>query len=259
MITRNELKYYSSLSQKKFRESELKFLVEGLKNVTEGLNSHFSCEIILTTFEFAEQHKSLLKEAKRKKIRIETIRSQDFIRISETKSPQGIAAVFKYAKLNFYPDKTESKILVYLDNISDPGNLGTIIRTCDWFGINEILISKNSVDYLNPKAIRASMGSIFHLYIFEELDSEVLADMQSKNFKIICSDLDGKNLFEFRFPEKFVLVFSNEAVGPSEIIKKIADDILTIPKFGNAESLNVAIASGIILSRALSIHATHFI
>ncbi|AFH48673.1 TrmH family RNA methyltransferase [Ignavibacterium album JCM 16511] len=259
MITRNELKYYASLSQKKFRESELKFVAEGLKNVTEGLKSHFTCEIILTTFEFAEQHKTILNEAKKKKVRIETIRSQDFIRISETKSPQGIAAVFKYGKLNFYPDKTESKILVYLDNISDPGNLGTIIRTCDWFGINEILISKFSVDYLNPKAIRASMGSIFHLYIFEELDSEVLADLQSKNFKIICSDLDGKNLFEFKFPEKFVLVFSNEAVGPSDWVKKIADEIITIPKIGNAESLNVAIASGIILSRALSNQTTHFI
>ncbi len=103
------------------------------------------------------------------------------------------------------------------------------------------------------------MGSIFHIYIFEELDSEVLADLQSKNFKVICSDLDGKNLFEFKFPEKFVLVFSNEASGPSDSVKKIADEIVTIPKIGNAESLNVAIASGIILSRALSIQATHFI
>lgn len=254
MITRNELKYYSSLSQKKFRESESKFIVEGLKNVEEGLNSHFNCEIILTTFEFAEQYKSISNEARKKKIRFETIRSQDFIRISETKSPQGIAAVFKYAKLNFYPEKTDSKILVYLDNISDPGNLGTIIRTCDWFGINEILISRYSVDYLNPKAIRASMGSIFHLYIFEELDSEVLIDLQNRNYKIICADLDGKSLFEYHFPEKFVLVFSNEAAGPSESVKKTADDILTIPKFGNAESLNVAIASGIILSKALTDH-----
>lgn len=252
MITRNELKYYSSLTQKKFRESELKFIVEGLKNVLEGLNSHFSCEIILVTFEFAEQHKNIINLAKKKKIRIEIIRSQDFIRISETKSPQGIAAVFKYAKLNFYPEKTESKIIVYLDNISDPGNLGTIIRTCDWFGINEILISKYSVDYLNPKAIRASMGSIFHLYIFEELDTEVLLDLQNRNYKIICSDLDGKNLFEYRFPEKIVLAFSNEAAGPSEAAKNIADDIITIPRFGNAESLNVAIASGIILSKALT-------
>ncbi len=252
MISRNELKYYSSLSQKKFRESELKFLVEGLKNVEEGLNSHFNCEIILVTFEFAEQHKNIFNHAKKKKIRIEIIRSQDFIRISETKSPQGIAAVFNYAKLNFYPDKTESNILVYLDNISDPGNLGTIIRTCDWFGINEILISKYSVDYLNPKAIRASMGSIFHLYIFEELDTEVLIDLQNRNYKIICSDLDGKNLFDYRFPEKIVLAFSNEAAGPSEAVKKIADDIITIPRIGNAESLNVAIASGIILSKALT-------
>lgn len=252
MISRNELKYYSSLSQKKFRESELKFLVEGLKNVEEGLNSHFNCEIILSTYEFAEQHQNIINQAKKKKIRIEIIRSQDFIRISETKSPQGIAAVFKYAKLNFYPEKTESNILVYLDNISDPGNLGTIIRTCDWFGINEILISKYSVDYLNPKAIRASMGSIFHLYIFEELDTEVLIDLQNRNYKIICSDLDGKNLFDYRFPEKIVLAFSNESAGPSEAVKKIADDVITIPRIGNAESLNVAIASGIILSKTLT-------
>ncbi len=254
MITKNELKYYSSLSQKKFRESELKFLVEGLKNVKEGLDSHFGCEIILTTFEFAEQHKNIFTEARKKKIRIETIRSQDFIRISETKSPQGIAAVFKYAKLNFYPEKTASDILIYLDNISDPGNLGTIIRTCDWFGINEILISKFSVDYLNPKSIRASMGSIFHLYIFEDLDRSVLTDLQNRNYKIICSDLTGKSLFDYKFPNKFVFVFSNESTGPTEEVKSIADEVITIPKFGQAESLNVAIASGIFLSKAISEH-----
>ncbi|MCL6494374.1 MAG: RNA methyltransferase [Ignavibacterium sp.] len=251
MITRNELKYYSSLSQKKFRESELKFIVEGLKNVEEGLNSHYDCEIVLTTFEFAELHKNFLSDVKRKKIRIEILRSQDFIRISETKSPQGIAAVFRYAKLKFYPDKTESNVLVYLDNISDPGNLGTIIRTCDWFGINEILISKFSVDYLNPKAIRASMGSIFHLYIFEEVEPALLDDLKLNNYKIICSDLDGKNIFDYKFPDKIVLVFSNEATGPSEVVKTIADDVITIPKYGNAESLNVAIASGIILSKCV--------
>ena len=252
MITRNELKYYSSLSQKKFRESESKFIVEGIKNVNEGLNSHFDCEIIFITFEFAELNKKLLSEIKKKKIRIEVLRTQDFIRISETKSPQGIAAVFRYAKLKFYPDKSESNVLVYLDNISDPGNLGTIIRTCDWFGINEILISKFSVDYLNPKAIRASMGSIFHLYIFEEVEPALLEDLKLNTYKIISSDLDGKNIFEYKFPDKIVLVFSNEATGPSEEIKNVADDIITIPKYGNAESLNVAIASGIILSRAIS-------
>lgn len=251
MITRNELKYYSSLSQKKFRESELKFIVEGLKNVEEGLDSHYDCEIVLTTFEFAELHKNFLSDVKRKKIRIEILRSQDFIRISETKSPQGIAAVFRYAKLKFYPDKTESNVLVYLDNISDPGNLGTIIRTCDWFGINEILISKFSVDYLNPKAIRASMGSIFHLYIFEEVEPALLDDLKLNNYKIICSDLDGKNIYDYKFPDKIVLVFSNEATGPTELVKTIADDVITIPKYGNAESLNVAIASGIILSKCV--------
>ena len=251
MITRNELKYYSSLSQKKFRESELKFIVEGLKNVEEGLDSHYDCEIVLTTFEFAELHKNFLSDVKRKKIRIEILRSQDFIRISETKSPQGIAAVFRYAKLKFYPDKTESNVLVYLDNISDPGNLGTIIRTCDWFGINEILISKFSVDYLNPKAIRASMGSIFHLYIFEEVEPALLDDLKLNNYRIICSDLDGKNIYDYKFPDKIVLVFSNEATGPSEVVKTIADDVITIPKYGNAESLNVAVASGIILSKCV--------
>lgn len=252
MITRNELKYYSSLSQKKFRESESKFIVEGIKNVNEGLNSHFDCEIVLTSFEFAELNKKFLSEINKKNIRIEVLRSQDFIRISETKSPQGIAAVFRYAKLKFYPDKSESNVLVYLDNISDPGNLGTIIRTCDWFGINEILISKFSVDYLNPKAIRASMGSIFHLYIFEEVEQALLEELKLNNFKIICSDLDGKNIFDYKFSDKIVLVFSNEATGPTDIVKNIADDIITIPKYGNAESLNVAIASGIILSRAIS-------
>lgn len=242
------LKYYSSLLVKKFRTQENKFLVEGLKIVEEGLASNFICEAVFATSEFVESFPELIHKIKSKTKNIIQLKSIEFQKISDTRSPQGIAAVFKKSlpKNNF--DELKDNLLVFLDNISYPGNLGTILRTCDWFGIKTVLISNQSVDFLNPKVIRASMGSIFHLDIYDNISINDLIKMKQHGYKIVSSDITGKNIFEFRVNSKSIISFSNESSGPSDILNNIADIKVTIPGKGHAESLNVSSAAAIILS-----------
>lgn len=163
MISKNDLKYYSSLLIKKYRVQEEKFIVEGLKIVEEGLNSNYSNEVVFVTPLFADSFSEIVSVLKKKASTIIELKSSEFQRISDTKAPQGIAAVFekKYPKRKL--TELKENIIVLIDNISDPGNLGTIIRTCDWFGLYNILITNESVEYLNPKVLRSSMGSVFHL------------------------------------------------------------------------------------------------
>jgi len=249
MISKNELKYFTSLLQKKFRQQEEKFIVDGLKIVEEGLNSSYKCEVVIVTPTFIDSFPEVINILRKKDQRIEELKSVDFQKISDTKSPQGIAAVFN----KNYPKKKlndlKEKIIVLIDNISDPGNLGTIIRTCDWFGIYNILISNESVEYLNPKVIRASMGSIFHLNIYDEIFENDLTNLKSNGFQIVCSDIKGKNIYSYQANKKIIISFSNESLGPSEMIKTNTEDFITIPGKGRAESLNVSSAAAIILSR----------
>ncbi len=249
MISKNDIKLFASLNQKKYRKQEKKFLAEGVKIVLEGIESYYPCEMVLVSYEFYENNEEIIEQLVRKIIRIELVKSLDFQNLSDTKNPQGIIGVFKYDKLNFSSAQKHPNVLIYADNVSDPGNLGTILRTCDWFGINEILISPNSAEYLNPKVIRSSMGSVFHLTIYDDVEINLITEMKSKGYKIICSDIDGENFFNFKFPNKCIITLSSESAGPSQEIISISDKFVTIPKAGNAESLNVAVAAGIILSR----------
>ncbi|KAA0238075.1 MAG: RNA methyltransferase [Chlorobiota bacterium] len=169
MISKNELQYYSSLLTKKHRKSEKKFIVEGKKSVSEGLNSSYNCEIIFITHKFADEDDDVISELSNVRTKIISLKQKEFEKISDTKTPQGIAAVFAKSELEFSPELlSNEKLIVMLDNISDPGNLGTILRTCDWFGVKNILLSDNIVDFTNPKVIRSSMGSVFHVNIFEK-------------------------------------------------------------------------------------------
>ncbi len=247
-ITKNELKYYSSLLLKKNRDEDNKFIVEGKKIVEEGLKSDFQLERLFVTNGFAEEESFYIKDLISNKIKYDTLKNQDFKKLVETKTPQGIAAVFHKPKLNQEGNYSED-LIVCLDNISDPGNVGTIIRNCDWFGVREIILSEGCADVFNPKTIRASMGSIFHVRLHESKNLKTtLQKLKSNGYKILCSDLDGTNIFDFESSQKQVVIFSNEANGPSKEVLEIADDKITITKKGKAESLNVASASAIILA-----------
>ena len=249
MISANQLKYYSSLLHKKFRNEESKFIAEGKKIILEGLNSSYTCEVIIAAKTFIDDNKDFIEKIDSESIRVEVIKNQDFNKISDTLNPQGIAAVFHKGKNNKAAKLFESSPVVYLDDISEPGNLGTIIRNCDWFGISEIILSPNCAELFNPKTIRASMGSLFHLNIFENIVlSSYKNVLNEKRYKVLCSDIKGTNIFKFNGRSKIVVIFSNESKGPNKEILSLSDEIITIPKIGNAESLNVASASAIILA-----------
>lgn len=251
MISRNQLKYYSGLLKKKDRNIENKFIVEGRKIVEEGIKQihEFNCELIISNLKFAGENKDFLSEVSANyKIPLEVIKNQDFSKLTDTKNPQGIIAVFKKP-----PEKVIENInsnpVVFLDEIADPGNVGTILRNCDWFGVSDVILSDGCADVYNPKTLRSSMGSVFHINIYENFNLKTsLKILKEKKYKILCSDLDGENIFHFKNVKKNVIIFSSESHGPSKDVINLADKKITIPKYGSAESLNVASASAVILS-----------
>lgn len=245
MLSKNELKYYASLLVKKYRDKENKFLCEGKNLVLEGILSNFKCDIIITTHEFADENREFLKQAFHKNIRTEQISAKDFERISETKTPQGISAVFNKKENH----KSKGSIILALEDISDPGNLGTLIRTADWFGIDTVLLGETCAEMYNPKVLRSTMGSFFHVNCIESGNLiKQLKQLQSGGFRILTADMHGKSIYKFGTPEKIAVVVCSEAHGPSEELLKICDEIITIPKQGKAESLNAASAGAVILS-----------
>jgi len=246
MITHAEIKYYSSLLQKKYRQKERKFTAEGDKLVAEGIESGLVPEVILTTTSFFEAQKDFFNSLKN--FRIELIMAADLRKLTDTKTPQEVIAIFPFISNRSELKKLSRPLLVYLDNIADPGNTGTILRNCDWFGISDVLMSNGSVELYNPKVVRSSMGSIFHLNIFEDTGIRQLEELKKKGYSIICSDIMGEDVYDFMFPEKCIVVFSNEAHGPDNSVREVSDHIISIKKKGKAESLNVASASAIILS-----------
>lgn len=251
MLSKNQIKYYSNLNQKKFRLIEQKFLVEGYKLILEALRSKIKCEVILTTSSFRDNNPSFFKNKILSNVPIELISHNDLERISDTQSPQGLIGVFEMPKHKVF-DPGKEELIVALESISDPGNMGTIIRNCDWFGINYVLTTIDCAENFNPKVIRSSAGSVFHLSITEyENFYDELKLLKQNNFKIIVADIHGENIYNFSKPEKAILVFSNETHGPSQELSELADYIVTIPRKGKAESLNVASASAIILSELL--------
>ena len=248
MISQNEIKYFSSLLQKKYRKRESKFIVEGRKTVLEGIKSEYECEVALITEKFQQKEHNYLDELKSSGIQTIKIKSSDFRRLSDTKSPEGIAAVFN--KYNNKPviKKLKDKIIVYLDDISDPGNVGTIIRNCDWFGINTIFLSSESAEIFNPKVIRASMGSIFHINAFEDIPLTGLSELKDIGYEFVVADTSGDDVFDFIKSSNTILFFSNESAGPSDELLSTADRSVTISGKGRAESLNVASSSAILLA-----------
>ena len=249
MISASKLKYYSSLLKKKYRQKEKKFIAEGERLVKEGINSSYFTEAVFVTNDYLNENEDFEKLTSRKNIPCFILSKKDFLKIADTKTPQGVAAVFKFKNhIDFFPSQIKENLIVYLDDISDPRNLGTIIRNCDWFGVKNILLSPGTAEFTNPKVVRSSMGSIFHLNIFEEVTAAKLIDLKNKGFKILCTDLEGENIFKYKPAKKAVIIFSNEAHGLSDEIKNIADKKLTIPRKGKAESLNVASASAVILA-----------
>ena len=249
MISKNKLKFYSSLIRKKDRDIHKKFIAEGLKAIEEGLNSTYACEVVLITAEYESKYEEFPRKYD---VPIETVNEDDFGKLTDTVTPQGIAAVFNYPAAKDV-NKIKSRLVVCLENIADPGNLGTMIRNCDWFGVTDVVLSKNCADPFSPKTVRASMGSIFHVNIYDETElSTFLEDYKKKGYTVLCADTEGEDLNTFPAERNNIVILASEAHGPSVDVMRLSDHRITIPRYGKGESLNVASASAVILSRLAS-------
>jgi TrmH family RNA methyltransferase len=247
MLSKNAIKYYSTLLNKKYRERERKFIVEGKRLLEEALNSEFEPELIVATQKYLSDNKVIIEKLSQQ-TKTEIVKEVDFKRLSDTQNPQGILGVFSRGQVNFVFEPDTNFVLA-LENISDPGNLGTIIRNADWFGVSEILLSENCADLFNPKTLRASMGSIFHVKFSDKIDFYIeLENIQKSGYEILVADMEGENVYQHKLNKKSILVLSNEAHGPSDKLLSLSDRRITIPKKGTAESLNVASASAVLLN-----------
>jgi TrmH family RNA methyltransferase len=246
MISKNKLQYYSALVRKKDRVIHKKFIAEGLKTIEEGLNSSCSCEVVLVTTEYENTYAEFPRKYD---VPIETVNENDFHKLTDTVTPQRIAAVFNYPPEKDI-NKIKSGLIVCLENIADPGNLGTIMRNCDWFGVTDVVLSKYCADLFSPKTVRSSVGSIFHLNIYDETDlSTFLENYKKKGYNVLCADTEGEDLNALKAEGNNILILGSEAHGPSVDVLRLSDHRITIPRYGKAESLNVASASAVLLSR----------
>jgi len=233
-LSKNHLKLITSLSQKKYRQKHKLFAVEGVKVVHEFLNSSFELDILFST-ETSFSHLNNYFE----------ISEQELNKISTLKTPNKVLALFKIPEQKRVDP---AGLIIALDTINDPGNLGAIIRLCDWFGVEQLVCSKETVDCYNTKVIQASMGSLTRIVIHY---TDLKEYFEGLSLPIFIADMEGENIYNTELPSSAVLVMGNEANGVSDSIRNIVDAKISIPRFGNfqqTESLNVATATAILLS-----------
>jgi RNA methyltransferase, TrmH family len=251
-ISRTELKYLRSLKAKKVRDEEGKFLLEGWKPLGDVLKSNFSVEMIAVRKSEigSPEHRDLFALAEKMRIPVKEMREADLGQVSDTVSSQGVVTLVRQKKSEMKIEELrKSHLLVACDRINDPGNLGTIVRTCDWFGVDAVIMNEGCVSLYNEKVLRSTSGSIFHIDVFENVMLEqVLPGFKSAGFKIMATAMEGKSIFTAVCPDKILLLLGNEAHGLDSALVKQADEVVTVPNFGKAESLNVGIACGIVLA-----------
>ncbi|MDT0553248.1 TrmH family RNA methyltransferase [Urechidicola vernalis] len=236
MLSKNQIKLIKSLHQKKYRTKNNLFIVEGVKGVNEFLNSHFSLEKLFCTENFSNQLDSEI---------VEVISAVELKKISNLNSPNEVLGIFKIPK----PKKQDlEKFSIVLDEINDPGNLGTIIRLCDWFGVEQLICSENTVDCYNSKVVQSTMGSLSRVSI---IYTDIKQFIKYSNLPIYAAMMNGENVYKASLPENGILVMGNEANGISSEVSELITNKIAIPKFGKTqltESLNVATATAILLS-----------
>jgi len=244
MLSKTKVKYIQSLGQKKFRQSEMLFIAEGIK-IVEELISEIP-DLIVEVFaiqEWVEPQKKI-----NAKIPITEITQQELERISQLTTPNKVLAIIKMlpeVKLS----SIKNKVVLALDGIQDPGNMGTIIRIADWFGIEQIVCSTDSADPYNPKVVQATMGSIARVKIIHTDLKKWLEDMSDT--QIFAAVLGGKDVSSINKISEGVIIIGNESKGISPELLKLSNIKIAIPAKGKAESLNAAIATGIILSHLI--------
>ncbi len=243
-LTQRLRKNIKSLSHKNFRDENSIFLVEGEKLCTELIKSDFSIELVVIKDMPSVEIVGLLETLAERAIPIYTTPKHVFDQMTDAKTPQSIVAVVHKKPMKLDINET----FIALDCVSDPGNVGTIIRTAEWFGIKQVILGGQTADVYNPKVVRSTMGSIFRINYFE---TDELADLLKKNyskFKLFGASVNSPNLLEkVKVPKNYGLIFGNEARGISEEVNKTLTSDFLIEGFGSNESLNVAVSVGITL------------
>ena len=236
MVIKNQIKLITSLQQKKYRVANQLFFAEGIKVIQELLESNFELVHLYSTLadfeEVSNDKKTIIHES-------------DLKKISALATPNTCLAVFK---IQIEKKINESGLILALDSIRDPGNLGTILRLCDWFGISQIICSKDAVDIYNPKVVQATMGSLARVNV-NYIDLETF--ISQTPLPVFGTFMDGTNIYKTNLPQEGIIIMGNEANGISPEIEKLIKNRLTIPRFGalqKTESLNVANATAIVLS-----------
>jgi TrmH family RNA methyltransferase len=234
-LSKNQQKLIKSLKYKKYRHKNGLFVVEGMKVIKEFLKSSHTLHSLYTVAD--------VFTAKQKQFQI--ITPEELKGISFLTTPQVALAVFEIKTLK--PLKLNNFTLA-LDGVRDPGNLGTIIRLCDWFGVKKLVCSEDSVDCYNPKVVQASMGSLTRVKVYYE---NLTDHLKNTDLPILGADMHGESIYTSLLPEKSILVLGSESHGISEDVKALLTKTLSIPQFGKSqqtESLNVAMAGSIMLS-----------
>jgi TrmH family RNA methyltransferase len=240
MISKNQIKLIKSLQNKKDRNDLGLFLVEGAKNNLELLNSDFQIKELFITEEFLTKNEEVLNG---KNIKYNLTTQNELEKTGSLESNDSALAIVKQ-KENSVLKIEDDEIIIALDEIKDPGNLGTIIRIADWYGIKKIVASGDTVDFYNPKVISATKGSFIRVQIFY---TDLEKFLSNTKIPILGAFLGGENIHKFNFPKAGILVMGNESRGIGQEIEKCVTQKITIPSFGGAESLNVAIATAVIL------------
>ncbi|SQA77740.1 tRNA (guanosine(18)-2'-O)-methyltransferase [Capnocytophaga ochracea] len=237
MLSKNQVKLIQKLQQKKYRNELNLFIVEGKKSIVEFLQAGYRLELLIATEVFAT---ALNGQP------ITLVSKEELRKVSSLKNPDEGLAIFHQRQ---HKGILQEGVILALDNVQDPGNLGTLIRLCDWFGIETLICNSQTVDCYNPKVVQATMGSLTRVAV-HYLD--LAGFLATCALPLYAMDLDGENLYTTEFPEDCVLILGNEANGISPEVRALTDGIITIPRFGKlqqTESLNVAMAGAIVVSQ----------
>lgn len=253
MLTKTQLKQLRSLKQKQGRTRQGKFLIEGTHLCQEALLADVKLELLLYTrdgFQTAEI-KGVVVEAQKRGVPNLLVPPSVLKSLADTVTPQGVLAVAS----RWAPSTPQARgeVLILLDRVQDPGNVGTIIRTADAAGAHGVILSRGTADPFSPKALRSTMGSIFHLPI--EVDGEaqkIVSHLKNRDYRIFVAEPSAKRVYtEVRYPRRFLLVLGNEARGVRTGLRALADELICVPIRGRAESLNVSVTAGVILYETL--------
>lgn len=241
MLSKAQISLIASLQHKKFRNQHSLFVVEGIKSVMEFVHSTYKIQKIYATADAATKLGKIPQN-----IKLEELNEVELGKISQLKNPQGALALVELPTTGtFNPAELSGKHSLVLDDVQDPGNLGTIIRTAEWFGISHIICSIGTVDCYNPKVVQATMGSLSRVQIHYLDIEDFLAQQKLPVFGAL---LNGNSIYETDFQQEGLILMGNEGNGIRESLLPRIDAAVTIPRIGKAESLNVAIATTLFCS-----------